>query len=484
MADSGLRGSIQLEWFNVSYRGAGPWLLALLLLGLGGGGYWFYSLKVAPSAEAAEAIERARTRLREAQSLTDGGGLAEIVEGARVTLAEACGNFEASQWGQSRIAAIRSENLSLKAIGMVRGGDGSERPVRFYRLEGDVRVKNAGEFAWQSASTTMMLQIGDQVKTSSSASAQVIYFDGTITTVQPGSLLEIRDLYEDPVTQVRWVREKLSFGEVRASTPKRNVRGSYHEVATDSATARSEEAGEFRVAFDRQTRTAEFDVFDGRVQVSGRMERAALAGGERIRSAPDGKLMNKQMLPGAPRLLSPADQRVFIAEDPTLAKIGLSWESVPGATGYRLVISDRVLFSEPLYDRQREGTTAEVEGVAPGAYYWRVAAFGQNAVLGTYSNPRRFRVSSQQIRDRADAEPPALEITDFVAIGSMVIVNGRTEPGAELWIDNEKIDVDTSGTFYAVVRLRREGLNELQFLAQDAAGNEVALARSAFVESF
>ena len=54
-----------------------------------------------------------------------------------------------------------------------------------------------------------------------SGSAQLIYFDGTVTTIQPGSLLEIRDLFEDPVTKVRRVKEKLNFGEVKSSTQPR-----------------------------------------------------------------------------------------------------------------------------------------------------------------------------------------------------------------------------------------------------------------------
>src|SRR6185503_3594855 len=174
------------------------------------------------------------------------------VDGARAALDEARSELGESDYDQARVAAIRSENLSVKAINMAHGTDSKSRMVRFYRIEGDVRVKDAGEFSWDPANPKMMLQIGDQVKTSSSASAQLIYFDGTVTTIQPGSLLEIRDLYEDPVTLVRRVKEKLNWGELKASTQKRNVNGSYHEVATDQVAARSEDAGEFRMAFDRQ----------------------------------------------------------------------------------------------------------------------------------------------------------------------------------------------------------------------------------------
>ena len=66
----------------------------------------------------------------------------------------------------------------------------------------------------------------------------------------------------------------------------------------------------------------------------------------------------------------------------------------------------------------------------------------------------------------------------------MVIVNGNTEPGATLWIDSEKIDVSDDGTFYAVVPLRKEGVNEVRFVSQDTAGNETEEIRSTYVETF
>jgi hypothetical protein len=105
-------------------------------------------------------------------------------------------------------------------------------------------------------------------------------------------------------------------------------------------------------------------------------------------------------------------------------------------------------------------------------------------VRGPFSEPRSFRVTGQKLRDREDRTPPKLEITDFVQTGPMLIINGRTEPGALLWIDSEKVDVYEDGSFYAVIRLRKEGVNELHFLAQDSAGNEAKLTHRAYVESY
>ncbi len=485
MAHRGSRNTIVLDWFNVTYRSVITTALVVAVLVGGGGWYWHYHTRVEPRAEAASAIARATARLSEASRLTSPDDRVDQARAnARTALEEARSAFELGQYDVALQAALRSEQLSIRAIGLVRGKGQEPTLVRFLRIEGDVKVKLAGEFAWQQADPKMLLRVGDQVKTSSAASAQVLYFDGSKTTIQPGSLLEIRDLYEDPVTKVRRVREELSWGEVEASSQKRNVEGSYHEVSTAVATARATDEGEYRVAFEQGSKKASFDVFSGTVEVASESRRERLQGGERILSTSNGRLSAKELLPGVPRLVSPQDQRVFVYDDPASAQMALTWEPVAGAVRYRLAVSDKTLFTEPLYDEERGGTTVPVSGIEPGAYYWRVAAISAAGVQGPFSEVRRFRVTSQKIRDKSDTTPPPLELTDSVLTGPMLIVNGKTEPGALLWIENEKTDVYDDGTFYAVVRLRKEGENKVQFVAQDASGNESRLTYRAYVETY
>ena len=162
----------------------------------------------------------------------------------------------------------------------------------------------------------------------------------------------------------------------------------------------------------------------------------------------------------------------------------ITWESVAGAESYNLMISSGSLFTNPLYDAARSGTHAVLDAVPAGTYYWKVAAITTADATGPFSPTRRFRVSSQKIRDRSDTVPPELEITEFVPIGQMVIVNGETDPDAKLWIDNNKVDVYEDGSFNAVVKLRREGLNELVIVAQDPSGNETNLTRGTYVEMY
>jgi hypothetical protein len=472
-----------VEWITVSYRSVGLVLLALVVT-LAGSSYWYYSHAMVPKKEAERAISRASLRLAQALELPLDASAKEMVENADLQLTAAREDLVQEAYREASIAAIRSEKLSMRAVSMASGKQADGHRVQFAKIEGQVRVKQAGGFSWKDANTRMALQVGDQIKTSSNGSAEVIYFDGTVTQISPGSLLEIRDLYEDPVTKVRRVREKLTWGEVRASTEARNVNGSFHEVTTDKMRTRAVSEGEFRVAYDREKKTTVLDVFGGQVQVATDSRTENVAAGERLRANANGTLSAKELLPGVPRLLLPSDQRVFVFDDPTQEELTLRWEALPNVDRYRLMIAAKPLFTEPLYDAEREGVQAPIAGLTVGSYHWKVAALSKNGAAGPFSASRRFRVSSQQIRDRSDVDPPKLNLTEFVLIGQMVIINGTTEPDATLWVDNNKVDVYEDGTFNAVVKLRREGLNDLLIVAQDPAGNESTVARQAYVEIY
>jgi len=484
MSEHRSRNPIVLDWFNVTYRSVAITVTLGVALILGGAGYWYYVSSWAPARAATREIDEATVKLAEANKVHGDDRVEETKTNARIALDEARSAFAERAYRNAIPAAIRSRHLSMQALELARG-DAAVTRVSFVRIEGDVKVKRAGEFAWTGATVKMSLNVGDQIKTSSTGSAQVLYFDGTKTTIEPGSLLEIRDVSEDPLTKQRRVREKLSWGRVQASTQKVNVHGSYHEVATEVASARAEDEGEYEVSHDPESGRSSFSAFEGAaIAIRGADENASLAPGERILATPEGRLTAKEALPPVPRLLSPVDQKVFVEEEPADREIQLAWEQIEGVARYRLMISSEPLFSDPLYDNLREDVRAEIDGTPPGTYFWKVAAITTAGREGQFSEVRRFRVTSRRIRDRGDDTPPFLEITESVLTGTVLIVNGRTEPGAMLWIDNEKNEVYENGSFYAVVRLRKDGWNEVLFVAQDISGNETRKRHRAYVETY
>jgi hypothetical protein len=484
MTASSQKPRVLLDWFTVSYRSVAAVVVLVLALLAAAGWYVFVYAPSKPRQEAQEAISRAEDRLLEAARYPSAEQLDEIRGSARAALTEGRDAFQRRQYDDAKIAAIRSENFSQKAIDLGRGEGSAMREVRISHMEGDVRVKRAGEFDWETADRKMLLHVGDQLKTAGSGSVQLVYFDGTVTTINPGSLLEIREIREDPTTKVRRVSEKLNWGEVLASTQKRNVDGSFHEVATEKVTARSDDVGEFRVSSDKESKASAVDVFNGRLQIAsgGRVERLTR---ESIRADAGAGFRPKKSCRGCPASSAPADQKDLRPRGPHESFDHARLGADAGAARYHLMISDRLLFTSPrVYDADRPETSVQLDGIQPGEYYWKVAAVSSAGIRGSYSEPWRFRVTSHSLHDKEDTTPPALEITENVQSGPMLILNGRTEPGALLWVDNEKVDVTDDGTFYAVIRLRKEGVNDVSLLAQDASGNVKKLTHRAYVDPY
>lgn len=89
----------------------------------------------------------------------------------------------------------------------------------------------------------------------------------------------------------------------------------------------------------------------------------------------------------APMLTSPAHKAY------TTSPVTLSWESVPNAATYKVVVAKDALFAT----KAAKGKTSELSAVydlPPGKYYWRVRAFDSSGAKGPWSEVRIFKVTS------------------------------------------------------------------------------------------
>jgi len=484
MSKGSNRPQVLLDWATISYRSIMRWVVYLVLLVALAGG--FYYLKAArrdsPQETALQEIGRAERMYREAQAASgEDGRLVRVVESSGKLLSSARLSYDRQDFTEARAAAQQSQSFSRKIL---EGSNEESFTAKIYRYEGDVKIKRARQFVWDNVGSTTALRVGDQIKTASNGSAQIIYFDGTITTIRPGSLLEIRELFEDPTTKVRKVREKLNFGGVSASMPGTNVAGSYHEVATESATARADSKAQFEVAFDARTRKTRTEVQSGSAKVEAAGRTLTLAPLERVEINEASKVSRLKLLP-APILQEPTDQRVFVVDSPSAPPTSLRWARVEGADRYRLQIARTALFSGLLLDKSDiRSTRVQIPGLREGSYYWRASAIDAANVESTFSDIRKFKVSGADERRDKDTVPPQLQVKDFLPSGHMLIVNGQTEPGAILSVDGQKIDVYDDGSFTAVVRMKKEGTNRVEIVAQDPAGNQTRVQRSVYVDTF
>ncbi len=478
---------IHLDWFNVSYQTlllAGLAILAvsvlvtLYLMGYLGGG-------THPRAEAYRAIRGADRLLERAVATSAPEELKPLRQKARSRLGEARQALAESSFGVAEQAALESQQASRLFLARVEGKN-SIAAVQFYKLEGKVQVKKARQLIWKDATKKLRLGAGDQIKTGSSASAQIIYFNGSITTIKPGSILEIKELFDDPDSRIQQVRETLRTGRVVSSTLPMSVDGSFHELSTKNVTVQATGRSRFETRFDELNAGTSVGVYQGSAVVKSGGRERRLRGREQVSVDSKGALSATVKLPPTPTLLEPMDQKIFtVGADEQGSQIELLWEDMELPGTYHLQISASSLFGHLLLDK-KDVTSIRVKlpPTEPGSYYWRAAFQTPNGLESAFSETRKFKVLTGRVMNVDDTIPPQLVIDDFMVFSTQVIVRGHTESGAILEANGKKVDVGDDGSFTIIVRLRKEGRNRVRFVAQDAAGNETVVDRFAEVKVY
>jgi hypothetical protein len=108
-----------------------------------------------------------------------------------------------------------------------------------------------------------------------------------------------------------------------------------------------------------------------------------------------------------------------------------------------VVVDFTPTFARPLYDRQGQRTTQmELHGLEAGSYFWKVAAIDANGSEGRFSEPWRFVLSQAPV-----GAPPPLSVETLELKGNVLHVRGRTEVGATLVCNGERLEVLPDGTF-------------------------------------
>jgi hypothetical protein len=192
------------------------------------------------------------------------------------------------------------------------------------------------------------------------------------------------------------------------------------------------------------------------------------------------RLSLPRSLPPPPALLEPAENQQFAVD---AKRMSLAWEAVAGATRYALQVSRSREFSDTVIEAENRSTTRASLGLrGEGIFAWRVAAITREGAQGPWSPPRQFRVVRSERPGEVDKTAPDLQLDSVKLYGNLVILAGRTEPGALLRVNGESVAVDADGSFTNTVQFTREGWNFVEVRSTDAWGNEAARRRRVFVE--
>ncbi|HZF11768.1 MAG TPA: FecR domain-containing protein [Thermoanaerobaculia bacterium] len=467
-------GSPRKDWYSISVDTLKGWIFLLLILAALGLGYEAYRIwdRKAVERQAMQVINQAQVLLDEFKS--EPGVAAKSEWGAaRQSLEEARADDARGAFREALQGAERSLNLLLAIRDSLRPGASGE--AHFVSIQGEVEYRRANGEEWEEARSRVPLHVGDYVRTAGSGSAEIMFSDGNLFTVRPNTQFIVAP---SRTADGGGTEQSISmdYGWVDLNTANKASK-----VKTPDAEARVQQDSEAFVTFDRNSKKARYGSFRGELDLEskGGLKRTVKALQQVIQT---GDLLSEpQPLPGRPDPVEPADN---LEVDPARTqRLVLAWQPVAGAVHYALQVSRNHLFVDNVINDENRAKTRATLGLrGEGTFQWRVAAYGKDGLQGPWSPPRRFRVASFKTgAGEGDKTPPPLDLEDVKSYGSIVIVGGKTEPGAVVEVNGEQVKVNPDGSFTKTVQLAREGLSLIEIRARDGWGNATARKLRVFV---
>jgi hypothetical protein len=337
----------------------------------------------------------------------------------------------------------------------------------FFALEGSVQVKKAGRLEWIPANKDQQLNQGDLVRTGSGAGAEIRFSNGITFHMRADSLITIEEATADASGKRQRVTANLQSGVVNFQTG-----GASTTIQTPVSRTTTGSNAEGDVTVSPQTGETITKVFRGEATTeTAGGQRIDLTANESVTVDAAGKSEGKIVLPGVPTLLAPPHQAEIAYVNPAVSTTLLAWKGVGNATTYHVLVDYSTSFTRPLVDQKGwKLSSMELRGLEVGKYFWKVAAVDANGMEGSFSEFSRFSVTRPGPGAAADAPPPSLNLESLEPSSNILHVKGRTEPGASLTVNGQRVDVQTDGTFNEFITLDKMGQQVVVIRATSIAG--------------
>lgn len=462
-----------MGWYSISLdtlRGWGVFLVVIVLVAGGFFGYRYWE-SWAQQRRAAELIAEAADLVERLDGQPQLVEFEQEYSSGKTLLGEARQAYAAGDMVTAVDTGRRSRSFLAFILSYIeRRGEGGE--ATFMSVHGGVEYKS-GDGEWEQVRRGTVLQSDDHVRTSSGGSAEILFNDGTVYTLNPNSSIVIDETRDGSGTEQA---VKMAYGWLNLLTSDRPSR-----VDTPEAQARIERDTEAFVSYEQETGEGRYGTVSGGMAVTNEAGQERRLGSlEQVTQ--NGELLSEvDRLPARPELVAPGDNREIDAS--RQREVELKWDEVEGSGRYMLQVArNRLFVDNVIEDADRGKASARLGLQGEGTFYWRVAAQSGDG-HGPWSGVRSFRVTSVAAAAEGDDEPPELHIDDIKRYGSIFIVEGRTEAGAGVEVNGEPVQVDANGSFTKPIQLTGEGYGFIVVRARDAWDNVTEKKRRVFTES-
>ena len=356
----------------------------------------------------------------------------------------------------------------------------SRKEAHFVNLDGNVRVKKAASSQWMRADYNTSLEKGDFVQTGRDGVARIIFADGTNYTLKPEALIAVEESREDPVTRATKVAVQVTTGVVDLATGRFETPGSTSQVSFADAVARLNEESRAMVRNDPDKDVHEITMDSGQAEVTRGSTSVQLGQYEQVSFAAQQSGLVRSKVIAPPSLLTPQNMELKLAQDPKSTTLNFSWTEVPEAKAYHLQVSPSVILSNFVVDKKISGRTSiSLSGLEEGTYYWMVSAIDAKGMESQPSQVNRLNLVHEIAGNQA-----YLEVTKIIQHGRVVEVQGKTEPGSTVIINNEQVfSILPDGTFRGFTSpLPAAGSNQITITAQDRKGDTSTIRKTVVIE--
>ncbi|MEO6326101.1 MAG: hypothetical protein ABIT01_01885 [Thermoanaerobaculia bacterium] len=470
----------QLDWYYVSKASMWKWLLVFVVLAVGiVGGIYAMGRRDDPVKRAESEIATAEQLIVKAQLSPQAPQLKNEIDAASRKVADAHALLDDAHPVEALASAREASSLARRV-----SADSTHSDASILETEGKVEVQHANRASWEAAKNGQKLFDGDFLKTGATGTVDVMSSDGTLYRIKHETLFEVH-------------RTNVSIGPGGVSSPRSEVKlvvgvidtstgeNGRSIIKTDAGTADIGARSNVAVDVDSSKNTSVSN-FRGTTTLSTQSgEKVVLSDHERVTALRSGAPMAAKIkLPDAPAPMRPDNNVVFdLAKK---APVSIKWTKVADAAHYHLQIARVRLFVPDslvvdLLDRKAPEAVIGVN--EEGSFYWRVAALSKTNQSSEWSETRRFKVLGANAVAGPDSIPPDLVLQRPQVIGSLVIITGKTEPGATVTVNGEGADTDISGNFKKTISINQEGLSTIVVKATDGAGNETLRKENALIQN-
>jgi hypothetical protein len=340
----------------------------------------------------------------------------------------------------------------------------NQTQAKFVNLDGKVLVKKVDSVQWVDADFHTTLDKGDLVQTGPEGVARITFGDGTFYVVKSATLITVEEnsMASNKPTSVA---VRINTGSVDLATPNWASPDSKATVSVEDSTAQLHSNSRAAVKADPDKKETEIVMARGSADVRRGPERIELAQYQKA-TLPVGGPITKADVLAPPDLVAPLNLTPIVGENPKTTNIHFEWKPVQDAISYTLRVSTTSMFTKAVKTATVNGTSAEINGLDGGDYFWNVSAMDQKKRASEVSDTFKFTLVAQ-----GKTQEMLLEIDGTQLHGRVAEIIGRTEPGAALIVNGQPVpNIAPDGNFRHFTEPLTPGEHTIVVIGQNRRG--------------